>query len=238
MQQVTLRHRVIAAISLLAATLAAAQALPVLAQSAESTELREDESELVSDDDQGLVPEAEALAEEYGLGLNEAVGRIKVQPRLGEVALELQEAFPETFAGSWIDQENGGHLVLAFTRAVDRSSLDVAANVMGGLPPGTRIVVRPHSQAELERAARDFALSNSVPGMSVRPDVQAGEVVVEVPASAAAAVEAETRASRSGPPIVINEIPDQDAPRLSVCTNRDSCTPYRGGISAGVHVEQ
>lgn len=235
MQQTTLRRRAVAAIFLLAATLAAAQALPVRAQPAEPQELPKDEPELVSGDDRELVPEAEALAQEYGLGLDEAIERIKVQPQLGEVALELQEAFPEIFAGWWIDQEDGGRLVLAFTRAVDSSSLDIAANVSGGLPPGTHVVVRPYSQAELERAAHDFFLSNSVPGMSAGADVRTGEVVVEVPASAAAAVEAQARASRSGPPIVINEIPDQEAPSLTACTNRDFCTPYRGGISARLY---
>ncbi|MEU8819039.1 hypothetical protein [Actinoplanes sp. NPDC048796] len=85
------------------------------------------------------------LVDTYGVTQAEAVRRLKVQAASRDLGRQLRQDLPDRYAGMWLDQKNGGELVVGLT-AGDKS--DVAAK----LPSFVRLRTQPatYSMAQLE----------------------------------------------------------------------------------------
>jgi len=60
--------------------------------------------------------DAEAMAEELGISVDEAIRRLKLQDPIGTLGAELERLEADTFAGLWIQHEPEYRVVVAFTR--------------------------------------------------------------------------------------------------------------------------
>ena len=96
------------------------------------------------------------LIDTYGVSKDEALRRLELQNDAQALDALLTKQSPQSYGGMWLDQENGGQLVLAMTNPADAKPYVAAmpdrANVQ------TRTVER--SRQELEQTRQ--ALSNQV----------------------------------------------------------------------------
>ncbi|MEA3345575.1 MAG: hypothetical protein U9Q78_04935 [Chloroflexota bacterium] len=60
--------------------------------------------------------DAETMAEELGIPVDEAIRRLKLQDPIGTMGAELERQEADTFAGLWIQHEPEYRIVVAFTR--------------------------------------------------------------------------------------------------------------------------
>ena len=60
--------------------------------------------------------DAEAMAEQLGISVDEAIRRLKLQDPIGTLGAELERQEADTFAGLWIQHEPEYRIVVAFTR--------------------------------------------------------------------------------------------------------------------------
>jgi hypothetical protein len=60
--------------------------------------------------------DAEAMAEDLGISVDEAIHRLKLQDPIGTLGAELERLEADTFAGLWIQHEPEYRVVVAFTR--------------------------------------------------------------------------------------------------------------------------
>lgn len=67
------------------------------------------------DRDDPLVQDAAMYAEDQGVTLEEAVRRLQLMQSMGDLQPRLQELYPETFAGLWIEHEPEFKMVVQFT---------------------------------------------------------------------------------------------------------------------------
>lgn len=67
------------------------------------------------DMDDPLVQDAAMYAGEQGVALEEAVRRLQLMQSMGDLQPRLQELYPETFAGLWIEHEPEFRMVVQFT---------------------------------------------------------------------------------------------------------------------------
>ena len=72
--------------------------------------------ESFSDVSPALVKDARSYAEDYGVSLDEAIGRLAGQEAIGALDQELQSGESATFGGLWIQNEPDYRIVVAFTR--------------------------------------------------------------------------------------------------------------------------
>ena len=63
-----------------------------------------------------LVKDARSYAEDYGVSLDEAIGRLAGQEAIGALDQELQSRESATFGGLWIQNKPDYRIVVAFTR--------------------------------------------------------------------------------------------------------------------------
>ena len=63
-----------------------------------------------------LQRDAEAMAEDLGISVDEAIRRLKLQDPIGTLSAELERLEADTFAGLWIQHEPEYRVVVAFTR--------------------------------------------------------------------------------------------------------------------------
>lgn len=96
-----------------------------------------------------LDPAAAHLVGFYGMDTATAEARIELQPVLIEASKKLQEAYPETFGGAYIDRNRDGTPHFLFTSLDTR----VTESIRSMLPQGTRFEVDPvaHSLQHLEQ---------------------------------------------------------------------------------------
>ncbi len=87
------------------------------------------------------------LVDTYGVTQAEAVRRLKVQAASRDIGKRPRQDFPDRYAGIWLDQKNGGELVVGMT-AGDKS------DVAGKLPEFVRFRTQKatYSMAQLEAA--------------------------------------------------------------------------------------
>lgn len=85
-----------------------------------------------------LDPAAAHLAGFYGIDTAAAEARIELQPVLIDVSKKLQEAYPETFGGAYIDRNREGTPHFLFTTHDARFN----EHIRSMLPQGTRFEVR------------------------------------------------------------------------------------------------
>ena len=119
--------------------------------------------------------------EHYGIGMEEAVGRIERQGELGDLAQSLEQKLGGLWAGCYIDQADGGRLVILST--------DVAAarTVVVAVPSELRefVVVRAakHSAAELaaeQARIRGILRSEQIAPVQIGPDTARNELIVGI----------------------------------------------------------
>ena len=60
--------------------------------------------------------DAETMAEDLGISVDEAIRRLKLQDPIGTLGAELERLEADTFAGLWIQHEPEYRIVVAFTR--------------------------------------------------------------------------------------------------------------------------
>ena len=60
--------------------------------------------------------DAETMAEDLGISVDEAIHRLKLQDPIGTLGAELERLEADTFAGLWIQHEPEYRIVVAFTR--------------------------------------------------------------------------------------------------------------------------
>lgn len=133
---------------------------------------------------QGSTPPDPAVAyaqDRYGLTRAEAERRVELQPAVARLDRRLRELSPRTYAGAWIDQDNGGLVRLLTTDADGTASREAAAH---GLAEESVEQEVPYSAADLEafqerllRAARQ--LSEVVQVGGIETDRNALSVVVD-----------------------------------------------------------
>lgn len=95
-------------------------------------------------------PAALALAHDHGISLGDAAVRIARQDDQAIFAGVLQAKYPNSYAGSWVDQDHGGLLVSRFTHApADFAELAATYHLTGNAVLGEPA---RYSLAALERA--------------------------------------------------------------------------------------
>jgi len=130
---------------------------------------------------------ASYLMDEYSIGWQDAVKRLEQQASYNALAdwISTELRGSTDYGGAWIDQDDGGRLVLNGTTEsflADRSS-DLASNAL------IRADIVRYSLLELEAAAGDALadleragfVADPVDGLSVGVDVQQNAVVVSIP---------------------------------------------------------
>ncbi|MGH3734967.1 MAG: hypothetical protein ACRDT6_05015 [Micromonosporaceae bacterium] len=124
----------------------------------------------------------EHLRERYGVTRAEAQRRVEVQRGLPELVTYLERRLPETYAGLWLDQENGGVLHIAVTDPA--AAGDALAPIAGR--DHVRVVRAARSLQELRGVAD--RLERRVPepsGVRVSVDPVRNRVAAEVPPGSA-----------------------------------------------------
>lgn len=135
------------------------------------------------DPDDPLVQDSRSYAEEMGISLEEAVGRMNMQQALSESGFveAVMENEADTFAGFWIQHEPTYAFVVALTEGGEETIRPYAE----GEPFADLVEVRTHryTHAELEAAQQEtMEIVQALGGLSVGAgiDVQENEVYLEV----------------------------------------------------------
>ena len=90
---------------------------------------------------------AEEMAANWGLSVEEAYQRLRVEDPIGTLQVELAEWEADTFAGLWIEHEPQYHVVVAFTRDGEET---LEPYLEGRSIPGLTIRQARFTYAELE----------------------------------------------------------------------------------------
>jgi hypothetical protein len=141
------RGRIRVLFCLLSASAVLAGCTPVLGSPAEPTLAA---TAIISD---ALRREAEAMAEELGISVEEAVRRASLQDLIGNLNAELEQREAATFAGLWVEQEPEYRVIVAFTH----KGGDTIKKYVEGTPLAELIQVRSAkaSLAELVAAEQE-----------------------------------------------------------------------------------
>ena len=138
-----------------------------------------------------------------------------------------------TFAGAWLDQANGGRLVVMLTRRDPGIEAEVRRRLPVG-SPGVVLRLASRTYRELKaaqaRAVVDWAsLAPSIRVEGVSIDVPANTLRLRVPQRQRARAQGFARelgASLGVPAIVVGGSRGRDL----ACRSRDDCTPIRPGV--------
>lgn len=158
--------------------------------------------------------------------------RMDIQERLTPM-IEYARRWPDTFGGLYVDQAHGGIVDFAFTANVETHEAALRALT----PPGAEVRVREVALAEIDLDAlvdtvsRDVDFQESRVGITVHNvRTNTAENAVEVFIEPYALEGASLLVARYGSAVRI--LPGT-APKLTACTNRDSCDgpPIMAGVS-------
>ncbi len=166
------------------------------------------------------------LTSTFGVTVAEAMRRLELQRVAGELQDVLAREHPETYAGSWIDQENGGILMIGSTKPTSYTAL------LRAIPDNQhiRVVAAEHSRKQLEAvAARVSArLGLSVAQAPVIDDQRNRVVLHNKAATAAHSTNGLTSLGSDASKVAV-VLPE--AKRVpAACTIQNCTPPMRGGL--------
>ncbi|MBE1585405.1 S1 family peptidase [Nonomuraea angiospora] len=164
------------------------------------------------------------LTKKYGISVDEAIRRLELQQTAGALQEVLARDYADTYAGAWIDQENGGVLAVASTAA------GALAPALSAIPDRDhiRVVAARHSLKELEAKAADVSARLGLKPAQA-PVINARENRVELyhEAAAAARGSADRLAAAADPDVAVVDSP----PMTNAACEITWCpTPMRGGV--------
>ena len=99
-------------------------------------------------------PAALALAHDHGISLTDAAARIARQDDQASFAGTLEARYPNSYAGSWVDQDHGGLLISRFTHApadfvVLAATFHLTGNAVLGEPARYSVAALERGQAKV-----------------------------------------------------------------------------------------
>ncbi|GAA2216046.1 protease [Nonomuraea monospora] len=171
----------------------------------------------------------EYLTTKYGIGVDEAMRRLELQRTAGELQDVLTRDYAETYAGSWIDQDNGGVLVVAGTSA------DMLTPALSAVPDRDhiRVATVQHSLKELKTKAADVSARLGLTPLQA-PVINQQQNRVELHRQAALAVRgsAGRRATADDLDVVV-----VDPPTIfpKACSIQSCDAPMRGGLKLDLY---
>lgn len=195
---------------------------------------------------QALLEDAAWYAEAYGVSLDRAVRRLRLQGAIGDLDAQLARAHPDTFAGLWVQHEPSFRVIVRFT---DNQTATHALESLQGSPLTSLIELRPavYSLTELEKAratAQHLARQMEVP---VDTDINVLENRVEIYAVSDMALSSKLALAKLAMPEGVEIVdvkglaqPDSTltgGTSLSTCTGGFTVRAYNGelGISTAAH---
>ncbi|WP_433510376.1 S1 family peptidase [Nonomuraea sp. CA-143628] len=166
------------------------------------------------------------LTKKYGVSVDEAMRRLELQRTSGALHAVLARDYADTYAGSWIDQENGGVLVVESTAA------DALAPALRAIPDRDhiRVAAARHSLKELKAKAADVSARLGLTPEQA-PVINEQENRVELHNQAAAAVRGSAdRIATAGDLDVTVIDPPAITPQRGPCEIQACFPPMRGGL--------
>jgi streptogrisin C len=166
------------------------------------------------------------LVAQYHVSSAEALRRLELQRTAGGLQETLEGRLADSFAGSWIDQENGGVLMIGATRPIEMEG------VLRLLPDRAhiKVVKADHSKKELQAAADRISARLGVPSWfgPVIDDVQNG-LALHGKASEALRSAGGSQ-SLAGDQAAVKSVQDAPDRTLLACTLQNCTPPMRGGL--------
>ena len=163
------------------------------------------------------------LTRTYGVSTGEAMRRLELQRTAAALQDVLARDYPDTYAGSWLDQEHGGVLLIGSTRPAALTA------PLSALTDRAHIEVVParHSRRELETVAATIsARLHLPPAQAPVLDDEHNQVVLYNQAAAR-----DDLATLPAGTVVVRP----DGARLTkACTPRNCPPPIRGGLQLDV----
>jgi streptogrisin C len=159
------------------------------------------------------------LSRTYGVGAGEAMRRLELQRTAAGLQEVLARDFPDTYAGSWIDQRHGGVLMIASTRpAVLDAPLSAIAD-----RAHIQVVPARRSRRELESIAAGITARLHLP-VAQAPviDDEHNQVVLYNDAA--------LRDDLSAGPAGLAVVRPDDGRLTKSCTLQNCPPPMRGGL--------
>ncbi|MEV1247807.1 S1 family peptidase [Nonomuraea sp. NPDC049750] len=166
------------------------------------------------------------LTRKYGISVDEAMRRLELQRTSGALHTVLARDHADTYAGSWIDQENGGVLVIASTAA------EALVPALSAVPDRNhvRVVAARHSLKELKAKAADVGARLGLTPEQA-PVINEQKNRVELHNQAAAAVRGSAgRLATAGDLDVTVIDPPTITPQRGPCEIQACFPPMRGGL--------
>ncbi|MFC8850881.1 MULTISPECIES: S1 family peptidase [unclassified Micromonospora] len=165
------------------------------------------------------------LTRTYGVSTTEAVRRLELQRTAAALQDVLARDHADTFAGSWIDQDNGGVLFVASTAA------GKLAPALGAIPDRRhiRVVGVRHSLKDLEARARDVSARLGLTPEQ-EPVINPRHNRVELHHQAAAAVRGSAGRLALADDLGVTVV-DSPTPTPQACAIRNCEAPIRGGLT-------
>ena len=166
--------------------------------------------------------DAESYARHYGVSVDEALRRLRVQQAAGELNAQLQARHPETFAGMTIEHQPSFAVVARFTRGGGEALRGVSDPALAQvLRAENAAVPLPRLQARLEAAY------GRVRGRGVHAagglNLRANRPEIYVPAAAAAAARAAVPVETGAVVVPVDRLPQPEVLygglALSTCTS-------------------
>ena len=165
------------------------------------------------------------LKRQYGVDTTEALRRLELQRTAGRLQTTLADRFPDVYAGSWIDQDHGGVLMIGATRTAPVQAavrqLPDAAHI--------KVVSAAHSARELQQTAdRIAARVRLAPGIAPFVDAERDKVVVTGRVASSVAAAGSAKAIGDDKALVVT---DPTPGRTYLACTIENCTPpMRGGL--------
>ncbi|WP_431913036.1 hypothetical protein [Micromonospora carbonacea] len=164
------------------------------------------------------------LTRTYGVSVREAVRRLELQRTAGVLQDVLAREHGDTFAGSWIDQENGGVLYVAST------AVGKLAPALGAIPDREhiRVVGVRHSLRDLDATAREASARLGLTPEQ-EPVINPQRNRVELHHRAAAAVRGSAGRLALARDLGVAVV-DSPTPTPQACAIQNCEAPMRGGL--------
>jgi streptogrisin C len=129
---------------------------------------------------ESLLEDAATYAERYGVSLDEAVRRLRVQSKVGELEAALSREEHASFSGLWLEHEPTFRVVLSFTDSAAPLRLLPALPELGSMQGEVEVREARWTLADLEKdQAAAIALSKQL-GFVVDADINVRENRVEL----------------------------------------------------------
>jgi hypothetical protein len=154
--------------------------------------------------------DAESYAREFGVSTAEAGRRLPIQTELSNLAAEAQKAYPDRFAGAWLEHVPEFRLVVRFTGP--DSTLDLTRVTYAAPAPVHVIANADYALHDLVAAIESLStvVSRDFKEMGVEVDVKAGSLRIIGPSAIGDEALAELSAAAGGIPVKLQRTPREE----------------------------